>query len=101
MMWLGVYQSARCWLLSGPWTVATNNLTVPRVQIGWRPMASSTAAMIATMAKATAQYLRGMSGTEAEVVLNSLWNPSRASTGPGPVPQREDEAPKEVRRCRA
>ena len=34
MMWLGVYQSAICWLLSGPCTVATNNFTVPQVQIG-------------------------------------------------------------------
>ena len=26
MMWLGVYQSARCWLLSGPLTVADPQL---------------------------------------------------------------------------
>ena len=37
MMWLGVYQSAICWLLSGPWTVQTHSLTVPQVQIGVAP----------------------------------------------------------------
>ena len=62
MMWLGVYQSARCWLLSGPLTVATHNLTVPQVQIGLRPIQNRIAAMTATSAKAISQYLRGMSG---------------------------------------
>ena len=38
MMWLGVYQSARCWLLSGPCTSPTQSFTVPQVQIGLRPI---------------------------------------------------------------
>ena len=62
MMWLGVYQSARCWLLSGPCTVPTQSFTVPQVQIGSRPMKSRIAAITATKAKAISQYLRGMSG---------------------------------------
>jgi hypothetical protein len=50
MMWLGVYQSARCWLLSGPLTVPTHNLTSPQVQIGGRPIHSRMRAMTATSA---------------------------------------------------
>ena len=45
MMWLGTYQSARCWLLSGPFTVPTHSLTVPQAQIGERPIASRIAAI--------------------------------------------------------
>jgi hypothetical protein len=54
-MWLGVYQSARCWLLSGPFTVATHNFTVPQVQMGGRPIQSRIAAATATMPSATNQ----------------------------------------------
>ena len=55
MMWLGVYQSARCWLLSGPFTVETQSFTVPQVQIGLRPIHSRIAAITPTSAKAITQ----------------------------------------------
>ena len=53
MMWLGVYQSAICWLLSGPFTVPTHNLTSPQVQISGRPIHSRMAAATAASAKAS------------------------------------------------
>ena len=55
MMWLGVYQSARCWLLSGPLTVPTHNLTSPQVQMGGRPIHSRISAMTATRPSAANQ----------------------------------------------
>jgi hypothetical protein len=66
MMWLGVYQSARCWLLSGPLTVSTQSLTVPQAQMGGRPIQSRMIAATATRAKAAYQYLRGMTGAPAK-----------------------------------
>ena len=62
MMWLGVYQSAMCWLLSGPCTSPTQSLTSPQVQIGDRPIQSRIAAAATAMPRAMNQYLRGMSG---------------------------------------
>jgi|GEM_PF-4707277 len=55
MMWLGVYQSERCWLLSGPLAVPTQSFTVPQVQMGGRPMARRMPAAAATTAATTSQ----------------------------------------------
>ena len=55
MMWLGVYQSAMCWLLSGPCTSPTHTLTSPQVQMSGRPIHSRIAAAAGTMRIAISQ----------------------------------------------
>ena len=63
MMWLGVYQSNKCWLFplsSAGW----NRSTYPQVQIACRPNASSTAPMTRMIAATTAQSRARMSWIE-------------------------------------
>ena len=47
MMWLGVYQSARCWLFSLDCTTRWSNFTSPHAQIGGRPIDHRIAPIIA------------------------------------------------------
>ncbi len=55
-----VYQSETCCEFSELWTTPCHSLTVPQAQIGVRPIASSTAAAAATMARPTRSVARSV-----------------------------------------
>ena len=57
-MWENEYQSRMCWEFSALCTTPCQSFTVPQVQIGTRPMASSTAAWIASAPARTSSPAR-------------------------------------------
>jgi hypothetical protein len=70
MMWLGVYQSAICWLLPASLIWPCHSLTYPHSQMGGRPIARRMTIAMAAIANETRMAVRpGASLPIATVVL--------------------------------
>ena len=89
-MWLGLYQSLSIWLVRGPAAFGSHRAMVPQVQIGGRPIASSTAAAIAAISKATQAGAGGSGHRPRHSMASRLQSGARLTDHPRPCCVRTD-----------
>ena len=80
MMWLGVYQSARCWEFSALATMPCQSFTWPQRQMGTRPIANSAAAA-AHMSAPAAMPPRSQPIERTPAILQAASTPDHRAYG--------------------